>query len=477
MVNLKISLGTVNYDDFLRVIACKVSSPTVIAYETYIDVPVTNYNFIIPGLDPENYIVSYYDAPTNPSTGTLVMQLIVNALTSDILYERRFYTCGGEGAYDPVDGSSSITDPYLIGKNVTGVFKEGFRYFDPVTEFSFDGTTGQVSVLNGTTFSEGEKFIVEIKYNVQQTTGSGAGGGLYSKTITVTEATKTLTSSDIDARVRCVGTAPTQVITLPSLATFGADRGLYFDNSCGGEAVQVKLLLSGTERIKFNGFMAASDLFAEFWVSKGEHLKLIKLDDNYWEVIGDYAGVHVGEKVTLGYNSHPNTLVENAQLIDGDEYPRLWWWIKNVLPATHYYITDTVTDMTGGFTPDPARLGQFAIHSTLKKFRMPYTCMMTERGLTNFITQGIPDSGRPVNYPGGFQNEMTPPHTHTGIFGDTAGHGSASSSLSGVWKWLVNIVSAGSNTGQVSSGKTGAVTGDPFEGRVKNTGVIYARRI
>lgn len=475
MVNLKISLGTVNYTDFLRVTACKVSSPTVIAYETYIDVPVTNYNFIIPNLDPENYIVSYYDAPTNPSTGTLVMQLIVNALTSDILYERRFYTCGGEGAYDPVDGASSITDPYLINKNVTGTFKEGFRYFEPVTEFSFDDTTGQVAVLNGTSFSTGEKFMVEIKYNVQQTTGGGGGAGLYSKTITVTEQTKTLLAADIDSRVRCLGTAPTQVITAPLLATFAAGRGLYFDNSCGGVAMQVKLLLPENDRIKFNGFMAASDLFAEFWVSKGEHLKLIKFDDNYWEVIGDYAGVQVGEKVTLGYNSHPNTLVEGAQLIDGDEYPRLWWWIKNVLPATHYYITDTVTDMTGGFTPDPARLGQFAIHSTLKKFRMPYTVQMTERGLINFISPGGSDTSRPVNYPGGFQDEMIGEHTHDDLFGDTTGHGGSSVARNGVVQWLVNVGEA--LRAKISSGQTGGVTGNPFENRTKNIGVIYARRI
>lgn len=462
MVNLKISLGTVNYTDFLRVTACKVSSPTVVAYETYIDVPVTNYNFIIPDLDPENYIVSYYDAPTNPSTGTLVMQLIVNALTSDILYERRFYTCGGDGDYDPADGDTSITDPYLINKNVTGVFKEGFRYFEPITEFSFDDETGEVAVLNGTSFTLLEKFIVEIKYNVQQQT-QDSGGGLYSQTITVTEATKTLTSSDIGARVRCVGTASTQVITLPSLSTFSEDRGLYFDNSCGGQAVQVKLLLPGTEKIRYNGFMAASDLFSEFWVSKGEHLLIRKYDDTYWEVIGDYAGVHVGEKVTLGYNAHPNILVEQAQLIDGDEYPRLWWWINNVLPATHYYIDDTVTDtvFTGYLQ---SKTGQFAIHSTLKKFRMPFTVYMTERGLHNFLTAGSGDPEREVPYPGGFQEEAIMEHDH-GLrlkLGDDENGNYIDNSNDSTQRGLFL--------------GTTEKAGGP-ENRTRNIGVVYGRRI
>ena len=136
-VNLKVTLGTVNFTDYIHVTASKVSDPSTIVWEDWIDVPVTNYNFIIPGLDPENYYVRYYDAPTDSSLGTLQSELIVNALTGEFLYERRFYTVDGPGDYDPSDSDTGITDPYLIGKNVTGVFKEGKRYLDPESEFTF----------------------------------------------------------------------------------------------------------------------------------------------------------------------------------------------------------------------------------------------------------------------------------------------------------------------------------------------------
>lgn len=472
-VNLKITLGVLNYVNWIHVTAAKVSSPNSIAFETWIDTPVTNYNFIIPGLDPEIYYVSYYDAATNTSLGSIVAQLVVDALTGDTLYERRFYTCAGSGAYDPADGATSITDPYLIGKNVTGVFKEGFRYFDPATEFSFDNTTGTIPILNGTSFSANEKFIVEIKYNVASGTPAASGSALYSATINVTEDTRTLLSSEINARIRCVGTSAKQVITACSLASIAVDNGYYFDNSVGGTAVQVKLLFSGTDQLRYNGFMASSDLFAEFWVSKGEHLLIRKFHDStgdYWEVIGNYKGTNVGEKVTLGYNGHPNTLVEQAQWIDGDEYGRLWWWLNNVLPATHKYSaieTDPV---------DPNRTGQFAIHPTLKKFRMPFTVYMTERGLHNFLNVGSGDSQRSVPYPGGYQDEQVGQHTHDGLYGDTTGHGGASFPTGGVVQWLVNIGST--LYAQISNGKTGNVTnGDNNEQRLKNVGVIYARRI
>ena len=476
-VNLKVTIGTVNYSGFLHITAAKVSAPSIIIWEIWIAMPKTNFNFIIPDLDPENYLVTYYNSADDSSLGTLEAQLLVNALTGEILNERRFYTCGGDGDYDPADGDSSITDPYLIGKNVTGLFKEAFRYYEPITEFTFDSDAGKVSIISGVALSLNEKISVEISYNTGVQTSSGGGGGLYNGTVTVTEAIRTLTTDEINARIRCLGTASTQIITACSLASIAIDKGYYFDNSVGGKAVQVKILFPGTDKLRFNGLNTSNILFSEFWVSRGEHLKIVKItDDNgsYWEVIGDYSGVKVGEKVTLGHNDHPNILCEEGQLIDGDEYPRLWWWIKNVLPATHYYITDTVT---GSFSPDPDRLGQFAIHSTLKKFRMPTTRYMTERGLNNFLSLGLSDVRRPVNYPGGFQNEMIGKHTHTGIYGDTGSHGAASSSLSGLWKWLVNGVTSGSNSGQASGGRTGDVTGNNYENSTKNIGVIYARRI
>lgn len=471
MVNLKVTIGTVNYTGYLHVTAAKISSPSIVVWETWIEMPKSNFNFIIPDLDPENYYVNYYNSVDSSSLGTLEAQLLVNASTGEVKGERRFYTVDGGGDNDPVDGATSITDTYLIGKSVAGLFKEGFRYYEPITEFTFDTATGIISLLSGVALTAMEKISVDISYEASSQTSSGSGSGLYSSTVTVTEATRTLTIDEIDARIRCLGTATTQVITVCPLAAIAAGKGFYFDNSVGGKAIQVKILFPGTDKLRFNGFNTDNILFSEFWVSRGEHLKIVKNDDNAWEVIGDYAGVSVGEKATVGFNAHPNVLVESAQWIDGDEIGRLWWWVNNVLPATHKY-TASETDPV-----DPARIGQFAVHPTLKKLRMPDTRYMTERAMNNFITLGLPDNRRPVNYPGGFQDESIGQHTHDDIYGDTGSHGAASSSLSGVWKWLVNGLSSGTNSGKVSNGKTGQVSGLNYGNVTKNTGVIYGRRI
>lgn len=472
-VILKISLGTINYNDFLHVTASKVSTPSAIAWEDWIDVPVTNYNFIIPGLDPENYYVRYYDAPTIGSLGTLVAELLVNALTGEFEYERRFYTVDGPGQYDPIDGTSIITDPYFHDKNITGVFKEAFRYLEPITEWTDAALFSTVSILNGTSFSSGEKIAIEIKYKVANTT-SNTGGGFYDGNLDIPEATRTLLAAEVNKRLRLLGTAATQVITLPLLSSLGANNGFYFDNSVGGVAVQTKILFAGANKLRFNGFDLPTNEFDEFWVSRGEHLLIKKYDDTYWELVLDYKGTNVGEKVTLGFAKHPNILLENFALKNADEYPRLWWWLTNVLPPTHYY---TVADIATATAPTLNRTGQFIIDVPGRRFRMPLTTDLSEKGLFNFDTYGIDTGNRTVDYPGGLQNDMVKEHSHLHTLNN---NGTGNSSGAPFSKGAItdnNAVGRGtsiSNFGVVDAAGNGV--GGP-EQRVKNIGVIYGRRI
>lgn len=475
MGDLKLTTGAINFTNYLHVTAAKVSAPTQVVWETWIGAPVPqNYNFIIPVLDSDNYYISFYDAATNTALGLLAMQMFADGKTLSVITERIFYTCGGSGAHDPADSSTSITDPYLINKNVTGVFKEGFRFYKPAEEYTSDPLTGILVITNGTSFSLNEKMSVDITYVVPDS-GSSSGSGFYRGNLNVPESTRTLVAGDIDKRIRCIGTAPTQVITLCTLASISVDTGFYFDNACGGTAIQVKILLAGADRIKYNGFMATSDLFAEFWVSKGEHLLLRKYDANYWEVFLDYKGTNVGEKLTLGYKNHPGILVEYGQLIDGDEFGRLWWWLNNVLPATHKYITDTVT---GFFIADPQRLGQFALHSSLKKFRMPYTVGLSEKGLTDFTFYGLDTANRPVDYPGGFQDQMLLIHGHKLWADNGGGSGGVPFALNRTDGISVTGAKRGGGylTSNGNANKLLEEIGGP-EQRLKNTGVIYARRI
>jgi len=466
MIDLKTVLGTINFTDYVHVTASKVSNPSVPVREVWIDVPVTSYAFVFTGLDPVNYILNFYDAPTNSSLGTLQLSLIVNGLNPEFAYERKFYTVGGAGDADPADSDTSITDSYLVGKNVTGCFKEGFRYLVPDVEYTFNDTTGVVAVINGTSFSTDEVFAVEIKYSTGATSSSG-GGGLYNSTITVTESTRKLLPDEVQTRVRLKGTGSTQEVILPPLAAIAADTGFYFDNTVGGVAQQPKILTDGSDLIYYNGFNGSVTDFAEFWVGKGEHLLLRKLDDTYWEVIMDYAGQNVGEQVTLGYKIHPNVITESGQILDGDEWGRIYWWVTTQLASSNKYSAD----LSGSFTHTANKRGQFAFDTTNKKIAMPNTVGLVNKGLANFETYGGDTANRTVDAPGGFQEEMVLEHGHS--ISTTNGAASANSTADPVRGTTTGDVNA---RGIAGSGKTIGLTGG-VENRVKNNGVIYGRRV
>ena len=462
-VNLKVTLGTVNYTDWLHVTANLVSDPAgTPAWQDWIDVPVSNYNFVIPNLQPANYYIRYYDAPTDVALGTLVAELLVNALTGETIYERRFYTVGGPGLYDPAVGATEITDPYLEGKTITGILKESFRYLKD-DEFTFDDPSYTIEVLIGGTFALNEVVTVEIRHNASSNPPVGSGG-LYTGTITVTAASETLLAADINKRVRLKGSAAAQAITLCSLSSIADGDGFYFDNSVGGVSRQVKLILPGIDKILYNGFKWPSNLFAEFWVDEGDHLKIERVTDGVdvrWEVIADYSGRHVGKQEILLFKDHGKIIPNNRALIDGDEFPKLWYWVNSILPATHKYTTTTVTDAVFIETDAiKARSGQFMVHPTLKKMRMPNGQLWSLRGLADFNAGGTDVANRPVDYPGGTQAEMIGPHSHPLVpqrTGDIDRGNQAS---------LFSLD---------TTGNTGLNTGT--ENRVKNIGVIFGTTI
>ena len=472
--NLKIGVGAVNTLNYLHVTASKVSSPTAIEYEIWFQGPFSSKKFIIPNLDPENYFIRYYFSTDATSLGTIQLEEVVNALTNEFAEEKKFYKVGGTGTYDPVDGATVITDPYLVDKNVTRVFKEGFRDLIENVEYQFNAAAGTITKLDGVAFGAPEAVTVYIKYNVASTNNviTSTGLGLYAGILTVTAATQTLLPANRNKLVRCSGSIATQVITLPVLSSINVDDGFYFDNSVVRSAVQDKILTQGADRINFTGFNTTTILFSEFWVSRGEHLLLRKLDNNLWEVRSDYKGVNVGMRMSGRYAAQANYLPEDNRLLDGDEYGRLWFYIKNILPNTHYIVDDNVVN--SGYIPTRSKCGMFTVHSTLKKFRMPLTSGLTERGLLDFNVYGT-DTGRAVDYPGGFQDEMIMPHDHFMFNNETANGNPPYMCYKMNFGNSASYTMMSDNSKLPSIGKTGQTGG--IEGRLKNVGVIYCTHI
>mgnify|MGYP000187376381 CR=1 FL=1 len=420
-MTIKIFIGTINYTDFLHVTVSKVSAPNDIVYETLIDVPVTNYTLAVPNLDADNYYVRFYDAPDNTSLGLLVSECFVSALTPEYEYEMRPYVIGSL-APGVASTDTTLTDPYLIGREVHEVFKEGFRPLilsESAPEVAFDDTIGELTLL-GPNLSDGEVLWVTVKHatGVLQ---NNSGGALYSGTLTVTASTHTLSADDRNKRVRLVCPGTKQAVTLPALSALSNDDGYYFDNQCGGAAFQVRIITAGSNVIRYSGLGAPLNQHTELWVGVGETLLLRRFDATAWEVIGEYKGTKVGRQIALDTLDRPGTLIEDGRLIDGDEWPRLYWWLLNKVPSAQV-VRNSAAVVSG--TRDGAKPGCFILNdigSPLKTFRMPDTQNLHRRGLRDFDSYGTL-TDRPFNYPGGFQDHAILNHGHNVITtGDQTG--------------------------------------------------------
>lgn len=464
---LKIVLGAVNYTDYLRISAAKVSDPSTEVFVEYIDSPFSNYTLVIPGLDPDNYYISFRNAPDTSSLGTLESQAFVNAQTGEWEYERRFYTIG---ALPPgvTSDSVTLTDTYLQNKNVTGVFKEGFRYLELGVEATHDDVTGTIT-LTGLEFSDGEKLITEIKYNVGSSSTTTVSG-LFTSTLTITDAAYSVLSTDKYKRhmLDCAGTI--QAVILPALSALAEGDFYYFEHKRDGAQAQSKIVTAGMDKILYNGFNLGSNQLTELWVSKGQSLYLRK-ESSYWEIIFDYAGMKVGNRMAGTYMSHPNWIPEDGRLLDGDEYPALYWWIRNVIPNTHYIIDDTV--VSGAYAHPGAKLGQFVIHSTLKSFRMPNTQGLVDKGLKDFDTYGG-DTDRPYDYPGGWQDSRNKRHGHRVRNGSG---GSSTNPLNSPTSGFSGMDTLGSFIGSSSGSSTWIEEQGGDDAWVQNNGVIFLRHI
>ena len=463
-VTLKVVLGEVNFTDYLRVTAAKVSAPSTDVFVEYINTPVSSYVLVIPGLDPDDYYLRFYDAPDTLSTGTLVSEAYVNAQSGEFEYERRFYRIGSLPSGVTLTGTT-LYDPYLENKNVTGVFKEGLRYLDPDTEWTFDDAAAEIE-LTGTAMDLAidEVLIVEIKYNVGLT-ASVSTASIFADTITVTAATYTINATDKGKRfcLDCLG--PKQEVTMPPLSSLATGDIIYLEHKRDGVQAQSRIVTSGTDKVLFNGFDLGTNELDTLFLSKGQSLYFRK-EDSYWEIIFDYAGTRVGERMSSTWRNQPNWIPEDGRLMDGDEYPGLYWWLREVVDNTHYITDDTVTG--GGYTHPAGKEGLFVIHSALKKFRMPNTQGLSERGLLDFDSYGA-DTARVYDYPGGVQNDTNKKFwsgTHTTL--DILKEDGTNTEIG---------TDSGAGSPNIRQGVNIDQTKFSDEVRVKNIGVIYMRHI
>lgn len=398
-MNIQFTVGTVNFTGWLHITATRQRDNSL-AWQDWFDMPVTSLVFQASGLTADFYKIRFYDSPDAVSLGTLYSECVISGLSPLYEYEILFYEASNLPGTASINGAGTIiTDSYLIGKTIHSVEKEGFRKLDLANEYAFDNSTGEIDLGTITLASSGEKLVVVVQNNI----GTLVNTSTFAGTKDIAAATYTIPAGEKNYRHRCVGTAATQVVTVPTLASLSDGDFVYIDNTIAGTAMQVKILMQGSDRLTYNGFNLVLNDLAEFWARKGSFVKMMK-QGSYYELISDFDASAIGSSFWANTIKHVNTLPGDGRIglaaYSGDEYPCIWFWLNNVLEASARISASNVNDTS--YEHPVNEIGKWVIHPTLKLFRPPNTQGMTMKGLTSYTAYGS-DTERPVDNPGGYQ--------------------------------------------------------------------------
>lgn len=470
MAQIRLGLGQVSITDKLIVRARNTNTPLVTAAQIVLDPPhPTTRNIVLPAIGdlPEGiYYVDVIESTDGVTIGLKLIEIVYDLKNKAILSEVRYYRAGYINPGDPVVGSDSIIDPYLDGKDIVLVYKEGHRPLVPPTydykEYDLI-TGGGIQLLGGAVFGEDEVMVVQISF-LGSTGGGGTGGGSgvgsYTETVII-DVDTTLSVVHRNKRLKCESSGSARlVVTLESLASV-PEGSFYYFNTNNGAQHQLRILTQSGDHVLLGG-----QQLPEISLGKGEYLRLEKAILS-WEAVLTHPNIEaVGERIMKGMKVVANAFAEDGALYDGDDYPRIWYYIKNVLPNTHKVIDNAVTG--GAYIHPVAERGKFVLHSTLKKFRMPNTQGLYIRGLSNFAAPGSDvggTNGRLNDYPGGLQVAQVGVINGTGYVLQKSG----TSNKVVVLKNLTDVASVpGDPSFTINAGKVN---------HVDNVGEIYLRKI
>ncbi len=463
-------IGGSTLTGYLLVIAKKTSTPLVTEDSISFPPPVAEpLNLVFPTLDPVPHIIEFRDSPDGSALGTLITTFLYDVKNQVVVGEMLFYQVGGMGPNDPPINQPDLTDPYLDGKTIGGVFREGYRYLKPVDEW-VPKTGGGVSLVGGLTFSEHEVIIVQINYLTDVASANSGPDNPDYKLIT---ADTTLDITYRNTEIELLGDSTRLVVTLEPISSMPDGTRFHF-STYGGTQLQAVIKTQLGALVFFNNSDSTSIV-----MGKNEYLTLVKRGTKF-KVLESAPGLSmVGEKLTATSLIHPNTLPEDGRPLDGDDYPRLWGWLSQQ-PTANKITTDDAS--FNALVHPVGKEGQFIVSTTSgsKKFKMPNTQGWGERGLKSFTVYGT-DVKRSYDYPGGTEPGRVGKHFHRS---NTEGTPDTSFKRGGAHpdrNWNTGNTDKGGQNSSTDNNKLMNADGtesaiDADENIMKNNGVIYLRR-
>lgn len=360
-------------------------------------------NFLFPNLDPGTYIVIIYTSVDGETLNNLIIDFFQDAKDDGSTQELRFYVVDGPDDIDPVAGTNKISDPYFIGKDVSGLFQAGNRELKKATEW-FINSDGDIEYLTdmvgGTPYLNYTQSVWVVTITIAQVANS-TSGQTFGDAIEITADTlfiSTMYNKDIYAKA--AGT--TIKLTLNALATYTQQKGFRLVHD-GGNAPNLVLQLAPGDIARFMG-----DDYNQIILGIGEGIDCLiktisgspklytKPINGQWDRVGEVLAWDAEDKV--------NTLPLNNPVTEYDltVYLRLKWLLDE-LPLTSkttYALFDTSTVLPGNDLSIYEYRGLFAVSDDGLMCRLPDYRNQSIRFLKPGDNERYPD-----NRAGGVQDD------------------------------------------------------------------------
>ena len=178
---------------------------------------------------------------------------------------------------------------------------------------NYDPNTGEISLTNGITFNNLERFIVHFYPKAQIASPIISSGRI------ITTDT-TLTSDDLNTAIILQSNTSTLNITLP---TNIPDWSRLYIYSMGGSHINASIICQGSDTIQYNSQVS------QIILGQGETLQLYKAFGTL-NVDGTLNGIEeVGEIFQSYSSSETNAYLLNGSIVSRLTYIRLWNWVQS----------------------------------------------------------------------------------------------------------------------------------------------------
>jgi hypothetical protein len=344
-------------------------------------------------------------------------------------------------------GGTIAAIPSLAGK---AFFLRRAGYPMKISEYNILSGGGFELITAGDELRFEERFDYQIYHMERTEPGAllpGLGGSNLFTGVEQVTTNKTLTAANV-GKLQQIRSGGTRIsLSLADLAV-QPDYSVTVIEAAISNTVQNRIAPQAGQYIYMN-----SRAYDEIFIAPGENIWLFKTADGYYATAGDVQIAYRSLAMpTAVYKDTEDMLICEGQELLRVEYPRLW---KEV---------ETFGDSLGLVTENtrinnPQRyIGCFTSGNGTTTFRLPNLMGQFLRGLIR-----PPDTQRPHNGPGGWQDEEIKEHEHTQMLPtDVAGTGNMQT--------LTNT--SQNDEGLVETGKTGKTGG--YETRPVNVGVFWA---